>query len=36
MDVGKSLDWDPASERFRRSDKANRMLSRSIRSPWHL
>ncbi|MFN0129331.1 MAG: Gfo/Idh/MocA family protein [Verrucomicrobiales bacterium] len=36
MDVGKPLNWDPVAERFTNSDDANRMLSRSMRSPWHL
>ena len=36
MDVGKKLDWDPVAERFGNSDEANRMLARSMRSPWHL
>jgi predicted dehydrogenase len=36
MDVGKRLNWDPVAERFGNSDEANRMLTRSMRSPWHL
>jgi len=36
MDVGRKLNWDPVLERFGNSDEANRMLSRSMRSPWHL
>ena len=36
MDVGKPLDWDPVAERFLNSQEANRMTSRSMRSPWHL
>lgn len=36
MDIGKQLDWNPVTEQFSNSDAANRMLSRSMRSPWHL
>ena len=36
MDVGKKLNWDPVAERFGNSDEANRMIARSMRSPWHL
>ena len=36
MDVGKKLDWDPVAERFGNSDEANGMISRPMRSPWHL
>ena len=36
MDVGKKLDWDPVTERFGNSDAANGMISRPMRSPWHL
>jgi hypothetical protein len=30
------LRWDPEKEIFLNSDKANRLLSRPMRSPWHL
>ncbi|MCK4294660.1 MAG: Gfo/Idh/MocA family oxidoreductase [Planctomycetes bacterium] len=30
------LRWDPEKETFLNSDEANRMLSRPMRSPWHL
>jgi hypothetical protein len=36
MRVGKKLKWDPERERFTNDDQANRMLSRPMRSPWHL
>jgi len=36
MDLGKPLGWDPVTERFANSDTANRMISRALRSPWHL
>ena len=32
----KKLRWDPEKEIFLNSDEANRMLSRPMRSPWHL
>ena len=30
------LHWDPAKEEFANDDQANRMLTRSMRSPWHV
>jgi predicted dehydrogenase len=30
------LHWDPVKEQFVNDDQANRMLSRSMRSPWYL
>jgi len=36
MLLGRKLKWDPEKERFINDDQANRMLSRSMRSPWHL
>jgi len=36
MLTGKKLKWDPHTERFLNDDKANRMLGRAMRSPWHL
>jgi predicted dehydrogenase len=32
----KKLRWDPQKEVFLNNDEANRMLSRPMRSPWHL
>jgi hypothetical protein len=36
MRLGQKLKWDPETEQFNNSDEANRMLSRPMRSPWHL
>ena len=36
MRLGKKLKWDPERERFTNDDQANRMLSKPMRSPWHL
>lgn len=36
MLLGTRLEWDPAEERFRNCDAANRMRSRSMRSPWRV
>jgi myo-inositol 2-dehydrogenase/D-chiro-inositol 1-dehydrogenase len=36
MRLGRKLKWDPEQEKFTNDDVANRMLARSIRSPWHL
>jgi predicted dehydrogenase len=36
MMLGRKLRWDPNEERFINDAEANRMLSRSMRSPWHL
>jgi predicted dehydrogenase len=36
MLLGRKLRWDPDKEQFVNDDTANRMLSRPMRSPWHL
>lgn len=36
MQLGRKLKWDPQQERFIDDDQANRMISRPMRSPWHL
>jgi predicted dehydrogenase len=36
MLTGQKLKWDPEKEVFLNSDEANTMLSRPMRSPWHL
>jgi predicted dehydrogenase len=36
MLLGKKLKWDPDKEQFVNDDEANRMLSRSMRSPWRI
>jgi predicted dehydrogenase len=36
MLLGRKLQWNPEKEQFINDDEANRMLSRSMRSPWHL
>jgi predicted dehydrogenase len=34
--LGRKLHWDPENEHFINDEQANRMLSRPMRSPWHL
>jgi predicted dehydrogenase len=34
--LGRKLRWDPENEHFINDEQANRMLSRPMRSPWHL
>jgi predicted dehydrogenase len=34
--LGRGLRWDPRAERFEGDAEADRMLSRSLREPWHL
>lgn len=36
MDLGRKLKWHPEREQFINDAEANRMLSRPMRSPWHL
>ncbi len=36
MLLGRKLRWDPEKEVFSGDDEANKMLSRVMRSPWHL
>jgi len=36
MLLGRKLKWNPDEERFINDEQANRMLWRSMRSPWHL
>ena len=36
IQVGRKLTWDPQAERFTNDDAANRLLTRPLRSPWHL
>ena len=36
MLLGRKLRWDPEKEQFVNDEQANRMLSRSMRSPWRL
>ena len=36
MILKRKLRWDPEKERFINNDPANRMLERTMRSPWHL
>jgi predicted dehydrogenase len=34
--LNKNLNWDPHKERFVNAPDANRLLSRSMRGPWHI
>ena len=34
--LGETLEFDPATDSFPRSDAANRMRSRAMREPWRL
>ncbi|NUO83831.1 gfo/Idh/MocA family oxidoreductase, partial [candidate division KSB1 bacterium] len=36
MKLGRKVEWDGARERFVNDAEADRMLSRPMRSPWHL
>ena len=35
-DLGRTVKWNPESELFLNDDEANRLISRSMRSPWSL
>ena len=34
--LGRDVQWDPQTERFKNDEKANEMLSRPMRKPWTL
>ena len=36
IDTGRKLTWDPAAERIRGDDAANKHLSRPMRAPWQI
>ena len=36
LQVGRKVRWNPAKERFVNDPEADRLLSRAMRSPWHL
>lgn len=36
MKLGRSVRWDPVAEKFVNDAEADRLLSRPMRSPWHL
>lgn len=36
MRLGRRVNWDPEKERFIGDEQADRLLSRPMRSPWHL
>jgi myo-inositol 2-dehydrogenase/D-chiro-inositol 1-dehydrogenase len=36
IQLGRKLEWDPQTEQFTNDDTANRLLTRPMRSPWHL
>jgi len=34
--LGRKVQWDPVNEQFVNDEVANRMLTGTMRSPWHL
>jgi hypothetical protein len=36
MRLGRDLKWDPEKEQFVNDEQAERMMTRAMRSPWHL
>ena len=36
MRLGRKLHWDPVKEEFVNDAEANRLMSRPMRSPWHM
>lgn len=34
--LGRKLSWDPVKEEFVNDEQANRLMTRALRSPWHL
>jgi hypothetical protein len=36
MRLGRDLKWDPDNEQFVNDEQAERMMTRTMRSPWHL
>jgi Holliday junction resolvase-like predicted endonuclease len=36
LTLGRKLRWDPTAEHFVDDAEANRLMSRPMRSPWHL
>ena len=36
MLLGRKVQWDPQKERFINDPEADRMIARTMRSPWHL
>ncbi len=36
MQLGRKLEWDPKTERFKNDDEANALLTRDLRAPWTL
>ncbi|MBA7683752.1 hypothetical protein ES703_92133 [subsurface metagenome] len=36
LKLGRKVEWDPRKERFINDPEADRLLSRPMRSPWHL